>query len=111
MYFFLAGCGGKSSTTPETVVGLSTPAGADLISDNSSSSANLGALNYYAPFNDAGTDYTKDKARSYVYVEKASESMEIVDIILCIINKTAQSQIPNDKYLAVLNANLCSNTT
>ena len=36
--------------------------------------------------------------------------MRIVDIILCIINKTAQSQIPNDKYLAVLNVNLCSDT-
>ena len=107
---FLVGCGSKSSTTPETVVGLSTPAGADLISDNSSSSANLGALNYYAAFTDAGTDYTKDTARSYLYVDKASDSMEIVDIILCIINKTAQSQIPNDKYLAVLNVNLCSNT-
>ena len=108
---FLSGCGGsESSTTPETVVGLSTPAGADLISDNSSSSANLGALNYYAAFNDAGTDYTKDKARSYIWVDEASESMRIVDIILCIINKTAQSQIPNDKYLAVLNVNLCNNS-
>jgi len=107
---FLVGCGSKSSTTPETVVGLSTPAGADLISDNSSSSANLGALNYYAAFTDAGTDYTKDTARSYLYVDKASDSMEIVDIILCIINKTAQSQIPNDKYLAVLNLDLCNNS-
>jgi len=107
---FLVGCGSKSSTTPETVVGLSTPAGADLILDNSSSSANLGALNYYAAFTDAGTDYTKDKARSYIWVDEASESMLIVDILLCIINKTAQSQIPNDKYLAVLNVNLCSNT-
>jgi len=107
---FLVGCGSKSSTTPETVVGLSTPAGADLISDNSSSSANLGALNYYAAFNDAGTDYTKDTARSYLYVDKASDAMEIVDIILCIINKTAQSQIPNDKYLAVLNSNSCGNS-
>jgi len=107
---FLVGCGSKSSTTPETVVGLSTPAGADLISDNSSSSANLGALNYYAAFNDAGTDYTKDTARSSIWVDKASETMRIVDIILCIINKTAQSQIPNDKYLAVLNVNLCKNS-
>jgi len=106
----IAGCKKKSSTpaAAETVVGLTTPAGADLISDNSSSSANLGALNYYAAFNDAGTDYTKDKARSYIWVDEASESMRIVDIILCIINKTAQSQIPNDKYLAVLNLNLCS---
>ena len=108
---FLSGCGGsESSTTPETVVGLSTPAGADLISDNSSSSANLGALNYYAAFNDAGTDYTKDKARSYIWVDKASDSMETVDIILCIINKTAQSQIPNDRYLAVLDLHLCNNS-
>jgi len=110
---FLVGCGSKSSTTPatsETTVGLSTPAGADLISDNSSSSANLGALNYYAAFTDAGTDYTKDKARSYIWVDKASETMRIVDIILCIINKTAQSQIPNDKYLAVLTSNSCSNS-
>ena len=108
----LTGCKKESSTpaAAETVVGLTIPAGVDLISVNSSSSANLGALNYYAAFNDAGTDYTKDKARSYIWVDEASESMRIVDIILCIINKTAQSQIPNDKYLAVLNVNLCSNS-
>jgi len=110
---FLVGCGSKSSTTPatpETTVGLSTPAGADLISDNSSSSANLGALNYYAAFNDAGTDYNKDKVRSSLYIDKASSSMELVDIILCIINKTAQSKIPNDRYLAVLDIHLCNNS-
>jgi hypothetical protein len=59
----LAGCGGGSSTS-ETVTGLSTPAGVELITDNSSSSSNLASLNY-AAFTDVGTDYSTDKVQAY----------------------------------------------
>ena len=71
----LTGCGGggssSSSSTSETVTGLSTPAGAELITDNSSSSSNLASLNY-AAFTDAGTDYSTDEVRKYIYNERAS---------------------------------------
>ena len=108
----LAGCGGgsSSSSTPETVTGLSTPAGAELITDNSSSSSNLAFLNY-AAYTDAGTDYSTDKVRKYVYQEKANRLMEEVDTILCILDKTQQKTIVNGEYLAVLDTRNCTDST
>jgi len=104
----LTGCGGGSST-PETVTGLSTPAGAELITDNSSSSSNLASLNY-AAFTDAGTDYSTDKVRKYIYNERASWLMDEIDTILCIVDKTAQKTIVNGEYLAVLDTRNCTDS-
>ena len=110
----LTGCGGggssSSSSTSETVTGLSTPAGAELITDNSSSSSNLASLNY-AAFTDAGTDYSTDEVRNHIYQERANRLMEEVDVILCIIDKTQQKTIVNGEYLAVLDTRNCTDST
>jgi hypothetical protein len=105
----LAGCGGGSSTS-ETVTGLSTPAGVELITDNSSSSSNLASLNY-AAFTDVGTDYSTDKVRKHIYQERANRLMEEVDVILCLIDKTQQKTIVNGEYLAVLDTRNCTDST
>ncbi len=108
---FLTGCGGfRDSSTSETITGLSTPEGSELITDNSTSSANLGLLNY-AAFTDADTDYSNDKVRKYMYHEKANDLMESVDTYLCILNKTAQQTIVNGEYLAVLDVRICTDST
>ena len=110
----LYGCGGGSSgTASTTVVGLSVPAGADLITDNTGVASSLTssvASGYSSAYSDAGTDYSKATGRSQVYIGRAGWPMQDVDTILCILNKTAQSTIVTGKYLAVLDVNLCNNS-
>jgi len=110
----LYGCGGGSSgTASTTVVGLSVPAGADLITDNTGVASSLTssvASGYSSAYSDAGTDYSNATVRSQVYIGRAGWPMSDVDIILCILNKTAQSTIVNGNYLAVLDVNLCNNS-
>jgi len=114
----LNGCGGESTAaTSTTIVGLSVPAGANLITDNSvtassSSLTSSAASVYTSAYSDAGTDYSNAIARPGIYLgyDGASRPLEAVGIILCIINKTAQSTIVNGKYLAVLDVNLCNNS-
>ena len=110
----LYGCGGGSSgTASTTVVGLSVPAGADLITDNTGVASSLTssvASGYSSAYSDAGTDYSNATVRSQVYIGRAGWPMSDVDIILCIINKTAQSTIVNGNYLAVLDLNLCNSS-
>jgi len=106
----LNGCGGESAPAASTtIVGLSVPAGADLITDNSVTASSAASV-YTSAYSDAGTDYSKATARSQVYLGEAARPMQSVDIILCILNKTAQSAIVNGKYLAVLDVNLCNNS-
>ena len=86
----LYGCGGGSSgTASTTVVGLSVPAGADLITDNTGVASSLTssvASGYSSAYSDAGTDYSNATVRSQVYIGRAGWPMSDVDIILCILN-------------------------
>jgi len=105
----LNGCGGEASTP---IVGLSAPAGAALITNNSgtdsSRTSNVSSASRSA-FSNSGTDYSNATARSQVDIGPAAQPMKLADIILCILNKTAMSAIVNGKYLAVLDVNLCNN--
>jgi hypothetical protein len=118
----LNGCGGESSVAVSTtavesttVAGLSVPAGADLITDNTGSASALTssvASGFTSAYSDAGTDYSNATTRSYVYLgyNGASQPLQTVDRLLCILNKTAQSTVVNGQYLAVLDVNLCNNS-
>ena len=113
----LYGCGGGSdggsAAESNTVLGLSSPASADLITDNSSMVSSLAsniASGYASSYSDIGTDYTNAEARSQVYIGQAGRPMEGVNAILCILNKTSQSTIVNGNYLAVLDLSLCNNS-
>jgi hypothetical protein len=112
----LVGCGSETSSTASasaTVVGLSVPAGADLITDNTGVASSLTssvASGFTSAYSDAGTDYSNATVRSQVYIGRAGWPMLDVDTILCILNKTAQSTIVTGKYLAVLDVNLCNNS-
>ena len=98
----LNGCGGEASTP---IVGLSAPAGAALITNNSgtdsSRTSNVSSASRSA-FSDSGTDYSNATARSQVDIGPAAQPMKLADIILCILNKTAMSAIVNGKYLLYL---------
>ena len=112
----LVGCGSETSSTASasaTVVGLSVPAGADLITDNTGVASSLTssvASGFTSAYSDAGTDYSNATVRSQVYIGTAGMPMQDVDTILCVLNKTAQSTIVNGNYLAVLDLNLCNNS-
>jgi len=111
----LNGCGSDTAAAPTTIVGLSVPVGSNLITDNTSTASSLTsnvASGYASAYSDAGTDYSNAKAESKIYLgyKGASTTLQGVDIILCIVNKTAQSTIVNGKYLAVLDVNLCNNS-
>ena len=104
----LNGCGGEAATTP--IVGLSAPAGAALITDNSgtasSLTSNVSSVST-SSFSDSGTDYSNDTADSEVEQGAAAAPILFADSILCALNKTAMSDIVNGEYLAVLDFNLC----
>jgi len=112
----LNGCGGESTTEASTpIVGLSVPGSADLITDNSGTDSSLTSSltssvssASTSAFSDSGTDYSKDTARSKVVIGDGGQPMKSVGIMLCILNKTAQSTLVNSKYLAVLDINLCN---
>ena len=108
----LNGCGGESTAAASTpIVGLSVPAGADLITDNTGSASGLTSSvssGFASAYSDAGTDYSADTVRSHVVLGDAGQPMRTVDIVLCILNKSAQSTLVNSKYLAVLDVNLCN---
>ena len=115
----LNGCGGGGDTAADTasaaILGLSVPAGADLITDNTRSASGLTssvASGFASAYSDADTDYSKATARTKIHLgyDSPSRPLQTVDTILCILNKTAQSTIVNGEYLAVLDVNLCNNS-
>jgi hypothetical protein len=114
----LNGCGGgdtAADTASAAILGLSVPAGADLITDNTGSASGLTssvASGFASAYSDADTDYSKATARTKIHLgyDSPSRPLQTVDTILCILNKTAQSTIVNGEYLAVLDVNLCNNS-
>ena len=118
----ISGCGGGGDTAtntttpaaPTVVSALVIPATMSVINDPSSSSVAALQTNFRAAsaglskaLSDPGTDYSKDKKNSYVY-DDSMESMQTVNMILCIMNQMrADAMVNKDNYAVLINGDKC----
>lgn len=109
----IGGCGGDSnssdaasdsSSDDSAVVGLVLPENMSIVTaqDDSSSVTMLARA-----FTDSGTDYSSDTVNTYVY-DRSMESLGIVNMILCLMDQTAASDMVNQgDYIALVNEDEC----
>lgn len=112
----VSGCGGGGDTAtntttptdPTTVSALVIPATMSVINDSSSTAVAALHANFRAAgaglsraLSDPATDYSKDKKNSYVY-DDSMESMQTVNMILCIMDQMRASDMVNKGDYAVL---------
>ena len=115
----ISGCGGGSTsstdnTNPVTVSSLVIPATMSVINDAPSSTVAALQTNFRAAsaslsraLTDPGTDYSKDKKNSYVY-DDSMESMQTVNMILCIMDQMrADAMVNKGNYAVLINGDKC----
>lgn len=118
----ISACGGggdtttttTTATTTTTVSALAIPATMSVINDSSSSSVAALQTNFRAAsaglskaLSDPGTDYSKDKKNSYVY-DDSMESMQTVNMILCIMDQMrADAMVNKGNYAVLINGDKC----
>ena len=116
----ISGCGGGGSTSstnntsPVTISSLVIPATMSVINDAPSSTVAALQTNFKAAsaslsraLTDPGTDYSKDKKNSYVY-DDSMESMQTVNMILCIMDQMrADAMVNKGNYAVLINSDKC----
>ncbi len=114
----ISGCGGGSTTstndTNTVVSALAIPSTLSVINDSSGSSVAALQTNFRAAgtslsraLADPGTDYSRDNKNSYVY-DDSMESMQTVNMILCILDQMrADSMVNKGNYAALINSDKC----
>lgn len=117
----ISGCGGggdtttsTASTTTTTVSALAIPATMSVINNASASAVAALQTNFRAAsaglskaLSDPGTEYSKDKKNSYVY-DDSMESMQTVNMILCIMDQMrADAMVNTGNYAVLINNDKC----
>ena len=113
----LTACGGGSSDEDPPVIidppigmgdveGLEMPEIISIITDPGDPSPKTINVKSSKPFDDAGTDYTDDLVRSYVWDESMGP-MQQVNQILCYISQTRADELVNETYTALVDTGRC----
>lgn len=109
----LAGCGGGSSSSESsggTVTGLQMPSSMSVVSatDSGATGVVIGAeFASAALFDAAGTHYTTDPVRAWVW-DESLEPLQTVNEILCYMEQTAASSMVNlGAYTAMIDEEKC----
>jgi len=119
----LAACGGGGSDSPTIVedppvqedpvvnppaevTGLTTPEIISIVTDSADGTPGMQKTAAANAFDDAGTDYTTDKTRAYVWDESMGP-MQMVNQILCYVGQTRADQLVNQTYTALVDTARC----
>lgn len=112
----LTACGGGGgSNNSGTATGLEMPTAMSVVSAQNETvptgitglNINMQAIPLSAILTDPTTDYTTDPTQTYVW-DESMESLQTVNMILCLMNQTRASQMVNQgAYTALINEDKC----
>jgi len=116
-FLLLTACGGSDSKEDPIVIiplpiesgdieGLVMPEIISIITDPGDPTPKTTVVKSSKPFDDAGTDYSDDPVRSYVWDESMGP-MQQVNQILCYISQTRADELVNETYTALVDTDRC----
>jgi len=62
----------------------------------------------HAAYDSAGTDYSKFIGNTWTNAGPASDSLGMVNFLICIMNSTNAASHPNETYTALVNEDICN---